>query len=52
MYKTVFKACFRYLTSFDDLVGFTGVNRQIKENWLKYFEGTKEDILMVYLKMD
>jgi|TARA_B110001452_G_scaffold181796_1_gene152675 hypothetical protein len=25
---------------------------KIKENWLKYFEGTKEDILMVYLKMD
>jgi hypothetical protein len=25
MYKTVFKAYFRYLTSFDDLNGFTGV---------------------------
>jgi len=31
MYKTVFKACFHYLlTSFDDLEGFTGVNRQMK----------------------
>ena len=30
MYKTVFKACFRYLTSFDVLVGFTGVNRQME----------------------
>ena len=25
MYKTVFKACFRYLTSFDDLDSFTGI---------------------------
>ena len=25
MYKTVFKACFHYLTSFDDLDGFTSV---------------------------
>ena len=25
-----FKACFHYLTSFDDLDGFTGVNRQMK----------------------
>ena len=30
MYKTVFKACFHYLTSFEDLEGFTGVNRQMK----------------------
>jgi len=30
MYKTVFKACFHYLTCFDDLEGFTGVNRQMK----------------------
>jgi len=30
MYKIVFKACFRYLTSFDDLEGFTSVNRQRK----------------------
>jgi len=30
MYKTVFKACFHYLTSFDDLDGFTGGNRQMK----------------------
>ena len=26
----IFKACFQYLTSFDDLDGFTGVNRQMK----------------------
>ena len=30
MYETVFKACFYYLTSFEDLDGFTGVNRQMK----------------------
>ena len=32
MYETVFKASFRYLTSFDDLDGFTGVNRQRKSS--------------------
>jgi len=30
MYKTVFKACFHYLTSFDDLDGFTGGSRQME----------------------
>jgi hypothetical protein len=30
MYKTVFKACFQYLTFFDVLEGFTGGNRQMK----------------------
>ena len=25
MYKTVFRTCFHYLTSFDDLDGFTGI---------------------------
>jgi len=31
MYKTVFKACFHYLTSFDDLDGFTGGNEEFCE---------------------
>ena len=30
MYKTIFKVCFHYLTSFDVLEGFTGGNRQMK----------------------
>ena len=30
MYKTVFKSCLNYLTSYDDLDGFTSVNRQMK----------------------
>jgi len=31
MYKTVFKACFQYLTSFDDLDGFTSGNEEFCE---------------------
>ncbi|MFQ3349677.1 MAG: hypothetical protein ACI87X_000461 [Candidatus Arcticimaribacter sp.] len=31
MYKTVFKACFRYLTSFDVLDGFTSGNEEFCE---------------------
>jgi len=31
MYKTFFKACFRYLTSFDDLDGFTVGNEEFYE---------------------
>ena len=28
MYETVFKACFRDLTSFEDLDGFSGENKE------------------------
>ena len=31
MHKTGFKACFHYLTYFEDLDGFTGVNEEFYE---------------------
>ena len=42
MYKTVFKACFDYLTSFEDLDGFSSRNKEFCEPRLN-----EEDMVVV-----
>ena len=54
MYKTVFKAYFHYLTSFDDLNGFTGVwgydinalksSLEKKENQIELLVAAKDNL--------